>query len=105
MTDETQAVLDRVRAAKPTERRFLPLAAEPELWTMVRDDDLRTLLATVDALREDARLDIQFCEFTGRPPFGGTWHDYFTSCIAGRTVRLRGLSIAARPLTETTDDQ
>ena len=42
MTDETQAVLDRVRA--DLNRQVVPLFT-----------DIRALLATVDALREDAR--------------------------------------------------
>ena len=48
MTDETQAVLDRVRAA-------LKLVPKAHRMTLVDVADLRTLLATVDALREDVR--------------------------------------------------
>lgn len=48
MTDDTQAVLDRVRAR-------IHGAHGPQSETTVDTDDLAHLLATVDALREDAR--------------------------------------------------
>ena len=52
-TDPIALAEARVSEAQPTERRFLPNQPEPELWTMVRDADLRLILA---ALRE-ARAD------------------------------------------------
>ena len=63
MSDETQAVLDRVRAVVARRDAGLMhrdydlegVESEEILW-----GDLRTLLATVDALREDARrMDIE----------------------------------------------
>ena len=60
MSDETQAVLDRVRAVVARRDAGLMhrdydlegVESEEILW-----GDLRTLLATVDALREDARCE------------------------------------------------
>ena len=55
-----------------------------------------TDLAALSARADTALLDVQFCEFTGSPPSGGSWYDYLLSCVDGKTVSLCDITIAAR---------